>query len=110
MSSETPKVLGQVAPAITNEEVLYTVPANAWSVFHIYVCEENTGAAAYRISISLAAAATSSKDYIRYDYAITQADAHQVGPLCAQGGAVVRVYASTADVNFTATGTEIINT
>ena len=110
MSSETPKILGQAAPAITTETVLYTLPANTWAIFHVYACEENSAAAAYRVSISLAGAATSSKDYIRYDYPISQAGAHQIGPLCAQGGSVVRVYASTADMNFTASGTEIINT
>ena len=104
------KILGQLAPAITNEEVLYTVPANTWSEFYVYWCEDGNAAATFRISISAAGGATASKDYILYDFACIAYGGDKIGPLFAQGGNVVRVYASTADMNFTATGKEYIVT
>ena len=103
-------IFGQAAPAITTETELFTVGANEWAEFYIYYCEEGGAAATFRISISAAGGATASKDYIRYDYACSAYGGDKIGPLFAQGGYEVNVYASTADMNFTATGKKYIVT
>jgi len=103
-------ILGQAAPAATTETELFTVGASEWVEFYIYYCEEGNAAAMIRISISAAGGATASKDYIRYNYPLSAYGADEVGPLYAQGGYEINVYASTADCNFTATGKKYIIT
>lgn len=105
----TYKVLGQVAAAATTETTLYTVPASTSAVIStITITNRTSSLATFRVSVSVAGAATSNKDYLYYDLGITGNDtfASTLG-LTLGAGDVVRVYASAASLSFQLFGQEI---
>jgi hypothetical protein len=109
MATTSYKVLGQVAPSATTETDLYTVPAATQAIVStIMVANRGTTGATYRITISVAGAATDDKDYIAYDVFIN-GNAFTSLTLGVTLGATdkIRVYASTADVTFQTFGTEV---
>jgi len=104
------KMLGQAAPAATTETTLYTVPASTSAeVTSLWVAERNGVAATFRISISVGGGATANKDYIAYNVAIAANAALELlngAKLMLAATDVVRVFASTADLSFNASGLE----
>lgn len=106
----TYKVLGQQAPAATTATDLYTVPGATQAVVSsIIVCNRSSSATAtFRISVSVAGAATTNKDYVYYDLIIGQSDTF-IATIGLTLGATdkIRIYASTANLSFTAVGSEI---
>jgi len=101
------KVLGQVIPAATTLTTLYTAAAPA-VVSTIVVCNQATTTATYRISVRVAAAADTTKQYIAYDVSVAGNDstALTLGITMASTD-VISVYSSTATTSFTAFGSEI---
>ena len=109
MASTTYKVLGQSAPAATTATDLYTVPALTSAIGStLLVANRGTASATFRVSVSLAGAATANKDYLIYDSIINgnQTAAFTIGLTLATTDKV-RVYASTADLSFNLFGTEV---
>jgi hypothetical protein len=109
MATTTYKVLGQVAPAATTETDLYTVPASTETIISsLIVANRSSTAATYRISVSVNGAATSTKDYLVYDAAISsnQTIALTLG-VTLDATDKIRVYGSTANLSFSAYGSEI---
>jgi hypothetical protein len=106
--AEIIKVLGQVDVDATTEATLYTVPSYSTAVISsISVCERNNAAATFRISVSVAGAATATKDYIYYDHTLGANDTiHVCTGITLNETDVVRVYASTTDVSFSIFGVE----
>jgi hypothetical protein len=106
----TYKILGQQAPAATTATDLYTVPAATQAVVSsVIVCNRSSSATAtFRISASVAGASTANKDYIYYDLIIGQNDTF-IATIGLTLGATdkIRIYASTANLSFTAVGSEI---
>ena len=106
----TYKILGQQAPSATTTVDLYTVPAATQAVVSsIIVCNRSSSATAtFRISASFTGAATANKDYIYYDLIIGQNDTF-IATIGLTLGATdkIRIYASTANLSFTAVGSEI---
>lgn len=106
----TYKILGQQAPAATTATDLYTVPAATQAVVSsIIICNRSsTVSATFRISASVAGAATANKDYIYYDLILGANDTFiaTIGLTLATTDKI-RVYASTANLSFTAVGSEI---
>jgi hypothetical protein len=106
----TYKVLGQQAPAATTATDLYTVPAATQAVVSsVIVCNRSSSATAtFRISASVAGAVTANKDYIYYDLILGQNDTF-IATIGLTLGATdkIRIYASTANLSFTAVGSEI---
>jgi hypothetical protein len=105
----TYKVLGQSNPAATTSTALYTVPASTEAVLStIMVCNQAATQATFRVSVSVAGAALTDKEYIAYDSAVAGNGfvALTIGITLAATD-VVRVYASTADISFSAFGSEI---
>ena len=103
----THKILGQSSPNATTETTLYTAPAQA-VVSTILVCNRSSTPTTFRISASVAGAATSNKDYIYYDLTIGGNDtfAATMGFTLANTD-VVRVYAGAATLSFSLFGMEI---
>lgn len=102
------KVLGQVAPLATTETLLYTVPASTGTVIStLTVCNRNATAATFRVSVAVGGGATANKDYIYYDLTIGGNDtfAATFGITLAATDKV-QVYASTANLSFSAFGEE----
>jgi hypothetical protein len=101
-------VLGQLAAAATNEEDLYAVPnLTQTTVSTLVVCNRTTSSKTFRVSVAVAAAVTSDKDYLFYDVSL---DANTtvtvtIGMTLGQAD-VVRTYASATGLSFTLFGVE----
>lgn len=103
------KILGQSAPSATTSTDLYTVPSATQTVVSsIVVCNRDSAAATYRISAASAGAALANAQYIAYDVTVGGNDSTII-TIGATLGATdkIRVYASTANLTFTAYGSEI---
>jgi hypothetical protein len=109
MATQTYKVLGQVAAAATTETDLYTVPASTQTVISsLVIANRGTASATFRVSISVAGAATSNKDYLYFDTALLPKNTAAFTLGLTLGAAdKVRVYASTADFSFNLLGSEL---
>ena len=105
----TYKVLGQVAPSATTTTTLETVPsATQVVVSTIAVCNRAATAATYRIAVRPAGATLANEHYIAYDAAISANNSTfiTIGVTLAATD-VITVYASTANLSFSAFGSEI---
>ncbi len=105
----TYKILAQSAPSATTSTDLYTVPSATQTVVSsIVVCNRDSAAATYRISAASAGAALANAQYIAYDVTVGGNDSTII-TIGATLGATdkIRVYASTANLTFTAYGSEI---
>ena len=103
------KVLGQSAPSATTATTLYTVPAATSAVVSsIVIANRDASAATYRISIRPAGAVQANQHYIAYDVTVGASDSTvlTLGITLATTD-VVTIYASTANVSFSAYGSEI---
>jgi hypothetical protein len=104
------KILGQSNPAATTETVLYTVPSSTSAVISsLAVCNQTASAATYRIAVRPSAdGSTAAKHWIVYGATVAASDSTilTLGLTLATGD-TVRVYASTANLSFSAYGSEI---
>jgi len=103
------KILGQSAPSAATSTDLYTVPAATDAVVSsIVVANRDSAAATYRISTAIAGAALANAQYIAYDVTVGGNDSTII-TIGATLDATdkIRVYASTANLTFTAYGSEI---
>ena len=105
----TYKVLGQVAPSATTATTLDTVPsATQCVVSTIAVCNRAATAATYRIAVRPAGATLANEHYIAYDATIAANDSTFITIGVTLGATdVITVYASTANLSFSAFGSEI---
>jgi glucose-6-phosphate dehydrogenase assembly protein OpcA len=102
------KVLGQSNPAATTATTLYTVPSAKSAVISTLVIANLAATAAtYRIAIRVAGATLANSQYVAYDITVGASDstALTLGITLAATD-VVTVYASTANLTFTAFGDE----
>ena len=107
--ADTQKVLGQVNPVAVTLTTLYTVPgATSTVVSSLVVCNQAATDATFRVSVQIAAAVDNAKQYIYYDTTVAANDSFvaTVG-LTLAATDVVKVYASTATVSFSAFGVEV---
>ena len=103
------KVLGQSNPAATTNTTLYTVPAATSAVVSsISICNQTASAATYRIAIRPAGAAVAAQHWLVYGATVAASDTTilTVGLTLATTD-VITVYASTANLSFSAFGSEI---
>lgn len=103
------KVLGQSAPSATTATTLYTVPSSTQAVIStVNVCNRGTAAATFRIAVRPDGATLANQHYIAYDVNISpgQSIPWTIGITLGDTD-VVTVYASTADLAFSAFGSEI---
>lgn len=105
----TYKVLGQSNPAATTATTLYTVPASTQAVVSTIVIANLTASAAtFRIAIRVAGATLANSQYVAYDITVGASDSTALTLGITLGATdVITVYASTANVTFTAFGSEI---
>lgn len=103
------KVLGQSAPSATTATTLYTVPASTDAVVStISVCNRAATAGTYRIAIRPAGAALANSHYIAYDSSVAANNTTFISVgVTLDATDVITVYASSADMTFSAFGTEI---
>ena len=107
--ANTYKVLGQVAPSATTATSLYTAPSSTQAVIStIVVCNRAATAGTYRIAIRPDGAALATTHYVAYDITIAANDSTALTLGITLGDTdVVTVYASSADMTFSAFGSEI---
>jgi glucose-6-phosphate dehydrogenase assembly protein OpcA len=105
----TYKVLGQSNPSATTATTLYTVPASTQAVIStIVIANLTTSSATFRISVRPAGAAQTNAMYIAYDITVGASDSTALTlGVTMNTTDVLTVYASTANVSFTAFGSEI---
>ena len=103
------KVLGQVAPSATTDTTLETVPSGTQVVVStIAVCNRGGTAATYRIAVRPAGATIANQHYIAYDTAITANNSTMITiGITLAATDVITVYASNANLSFSAFGSEI---
>ena len=104
----TYKILGQLNPSATTEQALYTA-ASAAVISSISICNQTATAATYRIAVRPSAdTSTAAKHWIVYGATVAASDSTilTIGATVATGD-TVRVYASTANLSFSAFGSEI---
>jgi hypothetical protein len=103
------KVLGQVAPAATTATTLYTAPSATDVVIStIIVANRAATTATYRIAIRPDAVTLGNEHYIAYDITVGGSDSTTLTlGLTLNAADVVTVYASTANLTFSAFGSEI---
>lgn len=102
------KVLGQSNPSATTATTLYTVPsAKEAVVSSISICNLASSSATYRIAIRPSGATLANQHYLAYDVTVGAADTTiiTVGITLATTD-VITVYASTANLAFSAFGDE----
>ena len=106
----TYKVLAQSNPSATTETTLYTVPAATSAVVSTLTIANQTGSSAtYRIAVRPSAdASTTAKHWIVYGATVAASDSTMLtlGITLATGDKI-QVYASTANLSFSAFGSEI---
>lgn len=103
------KVLAQSNPSATTLTTLYTVPsATSAVVSTITICNQTATAATYRIAVRPAGASIAAQHYIVYGATVAASDttALTLGITLAATD-VISVYASTANLSFSAFGSEI---
>ena len=105
----TYKVLGQSAPSATTDTNLYTVPSSTEAVIStIIVANRAATAATYRIAIRPNGATIANQHYIAYDVTVGAGDSTTLTlGLTLDAADVITVYASTANLSFSAFGSEI---
>jgi hypothetical protein len=103
------KVLGQSNPAATTSTALYTVPAATEAIVStLTVCNQAATDATFRVSVSVNGATLSAKEYIAYDVSVAGKGFITLTLGLTLGDTdVVRIYASSANLSFSAFGTEI---
>ena len=103
------KVLGQSNPSATTLTTLYTVPAATEAVIStIVVANLTASAATFRIAIRPNGASIANSQYIAYDITVGASDSTALTlGITIDATDVVSVYASTANLTFTAFGSEI---
>ncbi len=102
------KVLGQSNPAATTLTTLYTVPSLTETVIStIVVANLAATAATFRIAIRPNGAAIANSQYIAYDVTVGASDSTALTlGITIDAADVVSVYASTANLAFSAFGSE----
>jgi len=110
------KVLGQAVPAATtaagassNLTTLYTPSGTAAAVIStIAVCNQSTTAQTYRVSVRVAGASDTPKQYIAYDVLLgsNATDTLTLGVTLANTD-IISIAASSTSVSFSAFGSEI---
>jgi glucose-6-phosphate dehydrogenase assembly protein OpcA len=105
----TYKVLGQSNPSATTATTLYTVPSATQAVVStIVVANLDTTAATFRIAVRINGATLANSQYVAYNITVGASDSTTLTLGLTLGAAdVITVYSSTANVTFSAFGSEI---
>lgn len=103
------KVLGQSAPSATTDTTLYTVPSATETIIStIVIANRGASAGSYRIAIRPNGATLANSHYVAFDVAIAANDSTALTlGITIDASDVVTVRASSADMTFTAFGSEI---
>lgn len=100
------KIMGQAKPAATTDTALYTVPALTEAQGTLSCCNQSTAEDKVRIALVKSGEALAAKHYVAYDAAVP-ANGILEKSFDLGAGDVLRVYCTSGNVSFTATGMEV---
>lgn len=105
----TIKILGQVNPAATTETQLYASTGVTAAVSSIVVCNQAGTSATYRIAVvDSTSGSAAAKNWIVYGATVPASDTVVIpAGITMAASQQIRVFASTANLSFSAFGTEI---
>jgi hypothetical protein len=98
-------LLGQNALAAATYTVVYTVPADTFTVFSVNVLNRGTTTATVRIALAAATTPTSA-EFIEYDVQVGASGVLERTGLMMNAGKRLVVYANNANVSVSAFGIE----
>lgn len=103
------KVLGQSAPTAATLTTLYTVPSATQTIVStVVVCNRSASARQFRIAVRPDGAAIANQHYLAFDVTVGASDSTTLTlGITMDAADVLSVYGSTADLSFTAFGSEI---
>lgn len=103
------KVLGQSAPSATTDTTLYTVPAATDAIVSsLVIANRDSSSATFRVAVRPAGAALANQHYIAYDVTVGANDSTVLTlGLTLDATDVITVRASSANLSFSAYGSEI---
>ena len=103
------KVLGQSAPSATTDTTLYTVPsATSAVVSSVVIANRDSSTATFRIAIRPGGATLANQHYVAFDVTVGASDSTVLTlGLTLAATDVITVRASTANLSFSAYGSEI---
>jgi hypothetical protein len=103
------KVLEQLAPDAASDSTLYTVPASTETIIStLFVANRGSTSATFRVAIRPGGASLVDKNYIAYDVPVAGNDTTTItAGITLSAGDVITVRASTADLSFNLSGTEL---
>lgn len=96
----------QLSPAATTLTALYEVPASTQFVGYLNITNRSATATSFRISVAPDGATDSVEQYLHYDQPIAGNDTMRSNMISADGGDVVRIYATLATLSFSLMGVE----
>ena len=105
----TYKILGQSNPSATTETTLYTTTAGSSAVIsNLTICNQTSTSATFRVALRPAAdGTTTAKHWVIYGSTVPGSDATLIKPgWTLAAGDKIQIYASTATLSFTVTGSE----
>lgn len=107
--AEAYAILGQSAPAATTATTLYTGPSSTQTIVSVvFVCNRSSTPATFRLGVDDAAAGDGNSDYLFYDCPIAGNETVEVGRgIVLEATDLLRCYASTANLTFSAFGVKI---
>ena len=106
----TYKVLAQSNPSATTETTLYTVPSSTQTVVStIAVCNQTATSVTFRIAVRPAAdSTTTAKHWVVYGATVPPSDSTMLTlGLTLAAGDKIQIYASSANMSFSAFGSEL---
>ena len=103
------KVLGQSAPSATTDTTLYTVPAATDAIVSsLVIANRDSSSATFRVAVRPAGATLANQHYIAYDVTVGANDSTVLTlGLTLDATDVITVRASSANLSFSAYGSEI---
>lgn len=109
MATETYKVLAQSKPTAASLTDAYTVPgATSAIVSSIVVANQSSTGTTFRISVAVAGAADTPKQYLHFDFPISGNDTVVLSAgISLAATDVLRVYATLATLSFNVFGVEL---
>lgn len=93
----------QSAPAATTNTDLLTVASGYWVEGEVWVANRGT-ATTFRVAARMDAGALGNKHYLAYDEPLAANESLHTGFIRLPAGAIVTVYAGSANVSFTFNG------
>jgi hypothetical protein len=108
MSTNTPRIFGQLKPSDTSTaQVLYTVPANTRAQVTVFVCNQNADIEFFRIALVPAGGSLIAARYIAWDSPLAGNGVFSVSGIGLNQGDSIWVKSDQGNLSFTATGIQL---